>query len=346
MKIILDDAGIQANLYPFSTTRHVADIRVGILTIREKWNFFPGFELGSNQSEPGTQDPAVAVIKANIIPTPGSLKALLSSADSTRTGEMTRVLEFPWHIFQLNDWALRKDFEMITEARASAPISSTNRVVSAEQIFIEPGAMVEHSILNASTGPIYIGRNASVQEGCIIRGPFALCENAVLKTGTRIYGATTVGSFCTVGGEIKNAVLFGYSNKAHDGYLGDSVIGEWCNLGAGTSNSNVKNTAGMVKVWNNAIKDYVPVGLKCGVLMGDYSRSAINTSFNTGTVIGTCCNIITRDFPPKFVADFTWGEERYTFDKALRDIQNWKQLKGSNLSSNEEQVLRQLYTQS
>src|SRR5204863_3570859 len=162
------------------------------------------------------------------------------------------------------------------------------------------GAKVEHSMLNASNGPIYVGKNAEVMEGCMIRGPFALGQNAVLKMGSKVYGATSIGPSCAVAGEIKNSVLFGYSNKAHDGYLGDSVIGEWCNLGAGTSNSNLKNTAGIVKVWVDSKDDYLPVGVKCGLLMGDYSRSAINTSFNTGTVVGVCCNVFCERFPSKY----------------------------------------------
>ena len=161
--------------------------------------------------------------------------------------------------------------------------------------------------------------------------------------GTKIYGATTIGPYCTAAGEIKNSVMFGYSNKAHDGYLGDSVIGEWCNLGAGTSNSNVMNTAGNVKVWDNMSKGFVPVGLKCGLLMGDYSRAAINTSFNTGTVVGVGCNIFGHGFPPKHVPDFTWGTERYTFEKLLKDIDNWKKLKHHQLSDEEQVMLKQLY---
>jgi UDP-N-acetylglucosamine diphosphorylase/glucosamine-1-phosphate N-acetyltransferase len=215
-----------------------------------------------------------------------------------------------------------------------------------ENIFLEKGAVVEHCILNATAGPIYIGKNAQVLEGCMIRGAFALCEGAILKMGSKVYGATTIGPFCTAAGEIKNAVMFGYSNKAHDGYLGDSVIGEWCNLGAGTTNSNVKNTAGEVKVWSNRDNDFLPVGLKCGLLMGDYSRAAINTSFNTGTVVGVCCNVFGEYFPPKRVSNFTWGKERYTFAKVLKDISNWKKLKGMTLTVQEIEQLEQLYNQS
>ena len=183
-------------------------------------------------------------------------------------------------------------------------------------------------------------------EGCLIRGPFALCDGAALKMGSKVYGATTIGPYCMAGGEIKNSILFGYSNKAHDGYLGDSVIGEWCNLGAGTTNSNVKNTAAEVKLWNNATKEFATVGLKAGLIMGDYSRAAINTSFNTGTVVGVCCNIFGEGFPPKLVNNFTWGKEKYIFEKVLQDIDNWKKLKGKNITKREIEILKNLYKQS
>ena len=183
-------------------------------------------------------------------------------------------------------------------------------------------------------------------EGSSIRGPFALCEGAVVKMGSKIYGATTIGPYSIAGGEIKNSVIFGYSNKAHDGYLGDAVIGEWCNIGAGSSNSNVKNNAGSVKVWNQAAKEYIVAGTKCGLLMGDYSRSAINTSFNTGTVVGICSNVFGEGLTPKYIPSFTWGTKslsKYEFEKALSDIQNWKKLKGFELTTNETAILRTIF---
>src|SRR5215467_11739207 len=214
---------------------------------------------------------------------------------------------------------------MVTENRTSQPIPESVQFLNKTAIFIEPGAVLNHCILNASTGPIYIGKNSTIMEGAVIRGPFALCEGAVVKMGAKIYGATTIGPYSVVGGEIKNSVIQGYSNKAHDGYLGDSVIGEWCNLGAGTSNSNVKNNAGEVTVWNPATKGYIVAGNKCGLFMGDYSRSAINTSFNTGTVVGVSCNVFADGLSPKHIPSFSWGVkgERYEFDKAIRDIANW-----------------------
>jgi UDP-N-acetylglucosamine diphosphorylase/glucosamine-1-phosphate N-acetyltransferase len=349
VKILLDDTRIKSALYPFTATRHVADIRIGILTIREKWTYFPQLELMSDSSDSNGEESNVT-IDANIIPTKEWMNGITNSASEIRVknigqidNERIKILSHPWQIFQHNEWALRKDFEQITSGRVSQPLSTTNKVTAAENIFLEAGAVVEHSILNASAGPIYIGKNALIMEGSVIRGAFALCEGAILKMGSKIYGATTIGPNCVAGGEIKNSVMFGHSNKAHDGYLGDSVIGEWCNLGAGTTNSNVKNTAGEIKVWNNATNEYLPVGLKCGLLMGDYSRSAINTSFNTGTVIGVCCNVFGAYFPPKFMDNFTWGNERYTFEKVLKDIENWKKLKGMNITDREKEILNHLY---
>ena len=337
MKIILDDSFCKEQLYPFTATRHAADIRVGILTIREKWLL-----IESVNSIVG--DEKIVKVPANIIPTQANADQIINGnylADEA----VLKSIQHPWNIFELNDWALRMDFELITSGRKSAVISSTNKTISPENIFIEEGAKVEYCIINASAGPVYIGKGAEIMEGCMVRGPFALCNGATLKMGSRIYGATTIGPGCVAAGEIKNSVMFANSNKGHDGYLGDSVIGEWCNLGGGTTNSNIKNTAGPVKVWDNKTKGYIAMGLKCGLIMGDYSRAAINTSFNTGTVVGVCCNIFGEGFPSKLVNDFTWGKERYIFDKALQDVDNWKKLKGANISIREKEILKELYNQ-
>jgi len=352
VKIILDDTKVKQALYPFTANRHAADIRIGILTIREKWSYLKRFQVDTDSvsfflDNSTNQNNSIAIFDAHLIPTLALLNGLESAEANINIVEddTVRLLKYPWQIFQYNDWAIRKDFEMITSGRPSQPISPTNRVTGSENIFIEEGAIVEQAILNASTGPIYIGKNAEIMEGCMIRGPFALCEGAVLKMGTKVYGATTIGPYCVAAGEIKNSVLFDHSNKAHDGYLGDSVIGSWCNLGAGTTNSNLKNTAGQVKVWFNAANEYVTVGDKCGLLMGDYSRSAINTSFNTGSVVGVCCHIFGDNFPPKMVSNFSWGKERYIFEKVIVDINNWKKLKGSKLTEQETGILQQLYSQ-
>lgn len=378
-----------ANLHPFTLTRHMQDIRVGILTIREKWEKLlqlPSFNkwedhyLSDDSSiKIGQQkDPDTALlVHANVLPT----KAMISKIKKLQNGEyisagkngsiafafsneqviglhkikVTRqvkyesplkILQYPWEIVRLNDWAIREDFVLLTSKRRSAAISKTNAVINSSQIFMEQGAKVEHCILNASAGPVYIGKNVEIMEGSMIRGPVALCEGSVVKMGTKIYGATTIGPHCTVGGELKNVMMFGYSNKAHDGYLGDSVIGEWCNLGAGTTNSNVKNNCGEVKYWVDADKKEMSAGLKGGLLMGDYSRAAINTSFNTGTVVGVNCNVFATGLTPKLIPSFTWGCDgitRYKLSKALEDVDKWKNLKGMSITVREKEILTDIY---
>ncbi|MBT8321433.1 MAG: glucose-1-phosphate thymidylyltransferase, partial [Eudoraea sp.] len=213
-----------------------------------------------------------------------------------------------WDIFSRNGKALEADFELMTRGRKSAPISDTNRLINPERIFLEEGAKVEYSILNASEGPIYIGKDAEVMEGNMIRGGFALCDNAVVKMGAKIYGPTTVGPFGKVCGEVSNSVIFGYSSKGHDGYLGNSVLGEWCNIGADSNNSNLKNNYAKVRIWNYATERFDQTGLQfCGLMMGDHSKTAINTMFNTGTVIGVNTNIYVPGFPRNFVPSFSWG---------------------------------------
>jgi UDP-N-acetylglucosamine diphosphorylase/glucosamine-1-phosphate N-acetyltransferase len=232
---------------------------------------------------------------------------------------------------------------MLTEEKISAELPENTQAICPENIFIEAGAQIQFAILNATNGPIFIGKNAEIMEGSLLRGPISIGENSTVKMGTKIYGATSIGSNCVVGGEIKNSVIMDFSNKAHDGYLGDSVIGEWCNLGAGTSNSNLKNNVSPVKVWNKKQQNFEEAGIKCGLLMGDYSRAAINTSFNTGTVVGINCNIFGEMAPPKFIDNFTWGKESYEFEKAMSDITNWKNLKNKKLEEKEIQQLKKIY---
>ena len=353
--VYLTDQEATDHLFPFSQTRSVADLRIGILTIREKWERLLQQPVQLIQADNPTQaqPPQDAIIfAANIIPSIAFVQSIKQHANNPGFEpdyETVQILQYPWHIFQWNDWALREDFKLITKNRYSEPIPESVQVINSNNIFVEPGATLHHCMLNATTGPIYIGKDAEIMEGSYIRGPFALCEGAVVKMGAKIYGATTVGPYSVVGGEIKNTVIFGYSNKAHDGYLGDSVIGEWCNLGAGTSNSNLKNTGSDVHVWHNQAKDYIRVGLKCGLLMGDYSRSAINTAFNTGTLVGICSNVFGEGLTPKFIPSFTWGSKglsRYEFEKALADIANWKKLKNQELTTTEISRLKQIFEQS
>jgi UDP-N-acetylglucosamine diphosphorylase / glucose-1-phosphate thymidylyltransferase / UDP-N-acetylgalactosamine diphosphorylase / glucosamine-1-phosphate N-acetyltransferase / galactosamine-1-phosphate N-acetyltransferase len=375
------------NLFPFTLTRQIQDIRLGILTIREKWEHYLGLEsLDKNEGDykdldrsvdisDAASDGIIYLIHGNIIPTsklvkqvkklkPGefisvpeieSVVYCISSREVVDTNKIRvkksieykdeiREIKFPWQLFQMNQWAIEKDFEQLTSGRKSQKISSTNKLTSPGNIFLEKGAIVEHCFINASAGPVYIGKNAMVMEGSMLRGPVSIGQGATVKMGSRIYGATTIGPYCVVGGEIKNSVFFGYSNKAHDGYIGDSVIGEWCNMGAGTSNSNMKNTASPVMIWTPS--GPVNAGMKCGVLMGDYSRTVINTSVNTGTVIGVCAHVSGSGLSPKYIPSFSWGSdgiERYEFEKALKDIQNWKQLKQQSLTENEKTILKHIF---
>jgi UDP-N-acetylglucosamine diphosphorylase/glucosamine-1-phosphate N-acetyltransferase len=387
-KIIFTEEFCQPeNLSPFTLTRQIQDIRVGILTIREKWEKMLGlpsfdrkeddykdFDRSVNLDEVLSKG-SCFMIHGNVLPSVRLLKAMgklkngefisangdagiifrLSKKEITEKYKIrvtksytikqdVKAIHYPWDIVQLNDWSLREDFKLITRKRKSQPLSRTNRVIDPKNIFVEKGAVVEHSFLNASTGPIYIGRNAIVMEGCMVRGPFAMGEGSTLKMGAKIYGATTLGPGCVIGGEVKNSVVFGYSNKAHDGYLGDSVVGEWCNMGAGTSNSNMKNNASEVRLWTP--KGQLGAGKKSGVMMGDYSRTAINTSINTGTVIGVCCNVFGTGLTPKYIPGFSWGSEgvnRYDFEKAILDIAAWKKLKGQDVTDNEKSILKYIF---
>jgi UDP-N-acetylglucosamine diphosphorylase/glucosamine-1-phosphate N-acetyltransferase len=347
IRLTPDTEAIRERLYPFTATRNSWDLRLGILTIREKWACLLGSDVytgpeDANRGSQGHTAPNLTSMPGNWVPT-REMAAALVQQKSVRP---EKILEFPWQLFQWNDWALREDFALLTQHRASCPIPDTVKVVSPDQVFLEPGARLGNCIINASTGPVYIGRNAEIMEGAMIRGPFSLGAHSVVKMGSMIYGATTIGPHCTVGGEIKNSILFGYSNKAHDGYLGDSVIGEWCNLGAGTTVSNIRNTGGEVSVWSRHENRNVPAGLKCGLLMGDYSRSAIHTSFNTGTVAGVCTHVFGSGLSPGFIDDFSWGMDGktcYAWEKALRDIANWKQLKFKTLENDEIRLLKVIF---
>ena len=227
--------------------------------------------------------------------------------------------------------------------KATLELNSSSQIIHAYNIFVEDGAILENCILNASEGPIYIAKNSKIMDGAILRGPIFIDEGSIVKMGATIYGGTSIGKKCVVGGEIKNSIINNFSNKAHHGYLGDSIIGKWCNLGAGTSTSNVKNNGSdvMLQLANAELN----AGNKFGLLMGDYSRSAINTSFNTGTVVGTCCNIFTEGLTPKYIPNFSWGckGERYELPKAFTDIENWKIMKGETLSKEERELLKNLY---
>ena len=383
MAIILFDNKFRDNLAPLCLNKAVADLRMGILTIQERWCKLLNNAIYIHTSallQPLYPIPAAAMhvwIDAAVLPTAELLKridglkpgqALVDefgliaginnisfdsfdpSSSDIAFSELIPIddikrIEFPWDLIQLNGQFIQYDFKLISKGRKSQPISSTVQVAESADIFIEEGAKLEFCILNATTGPIYIGKNAEVMEGTTIRGPFSLGDHSVLKMNSRVYGATTLGPYCMGGGEIKNAIMMGYSNKAHDGYLGDAVIGEWCNFGAGTSNSNLKNSAAEVAVWAMNLKKMVVVGQKCGVIMGDYSRVAINSSINTGSVIGLCCSVFGAGLLPKRMSNFSFGIEgkKYNIQNAIADINNWKMMKGKSLSDIEINILNQLH---
>ncbi|MBL7952859.1 MAG: GlmU family protein [Flavobacteriales bacterium] len=263
------------------------------------------------------------------------------------SGELIRF-ERPWHLFQLCGKALAHDFALLTEGRRSQRIESTNTVIGDPNlIFLEEGAVVEASILNTKNGPIYIGKGAEVMEGCMLRGPIAIGDHAQLKMGAKVYGPSAFGPECRVGGEVSNSVIFGYSNKGHDGFLGNSVLGEWCNLGADTNTSNLKNTYGNVQVWSGVEKGLVDSGLQfCGMIMGDHSKSGINTMFNTGTVVGVAANVFGGGFPPKHVPGFAWGGadgfETYEIERALSTARRVMERRNMHMSALDEAVLRHI----
>ena len=342
MNYILFDSDVRDTLLPFTYTRPVADIRIGILTIREKWEKHLGLTTTTitadylEEKYPMVEMEENILINASFCPTDSLVEKVkkLSKNEAIFKGEDVLAfhttqsqeevdfdtytqIEFEEELIQIrntsdiftyNGKAIQQDFNLITEERTSEPIPKGIQVINPENIFIEEGAQILFSTLNASDGPIYIGKDALVMENSAIRGPFAMCENAVVKMGTKIYKDTTLGPFSKVGGEISNTVIFGYSSKGHDGYLGNSVIGEWCNLGAGTNNSNLKNNYAEVKLWNYETGRFAKTGLQfCGLMMGDHSKCAINTMFNTGTVIGVSTNLFGSGFPRNFTPSFSWG---------------------------------------
>ena len=341
MNYILFDGTVRDSLLPFTFTRPVADIRVGILTIREKWEKYLNTTTTTVTEDYLSEKYPLVELDENILINASFLpnKALVDKIESLQKNEAIfhdeeviafysmegqevdfstfKSIEFEgdvlrikntWDIFSKNGEALQADFDFLTEGRNSAPISKTNSLINPKNIFLEEGASVEYSILNATEGPIYLGKDAEVWEGSLIRGAFALCNNAVVKMGAKMYGATTVGPFGKVCGEISNSVIFGYTSKGHEGYLGNAVLGEWCNIGADSNNSNLKNNYAKVRLWNYASEKFEQTGLQfCGLMMGDHSKTAINTMFNTGTVIGVNANIYVPGFPRNFIPSFSWG---------------------------------------
>lgn len=347
MEIVLfDDAAWRKRTYPLSLTRPVSNLRVGILTINEKWErwcklstSFLTVDYLQEKFPLRTSKGEILCVKGDILPSESLVDSLMAlkqgdilmkhdewiafKTDSQFVhgfqGVMTRDfkptvfkyelsrLRYPEDIFLKNGEEIEKDFQLITEGRISKSLSSTNRILG-DQIFVEEGATVECSILNTLKGPIYLGENSEIWEGCMIRGAFSLGKGSQLKMGTKVYSNVSIGPYSRMGGELNTSVVWGNSAKGHDGYLGSSVIGEWCNWGAGTSNSNMKNNYNKIRLFDYETHSYRETDLHfCGLIMADHSRCSINTTFNTGTIVGVSANIFGVGSLPSYIPDFSWG---------------------------------------
>ncbi len=398
MLLLIDNPTHWQDLLPLTFTRPIAALRVGILTIAEKWQNY--LQQSTNQTFYHTETylqtkfaaPAVAVSPTNVVWCVNStvcpdaawfallktapLQTLLCVGETPIVFKTNRVLTaqeffelpatlptnqkleveqnpiaitFPYHIFRENRGEIIKDFALLTHNRQSQPITDKyTQVYGEENIFIEQGATIKAALLNAEDAPIYIGRNAKIHEGAMIKGAFALCEGSEVNMGAKIKGDTTIGSYCKVGGEVSNSVFLGYSNKGHDGFLGNSIIGEWCNLGADTNTSNLKNTYANVSIWNYRQQAMADTGLQfCGTIMADHAKCSINTMLNTGTVVGVGANLFGADFPPKFVPSFAWGGsagiEKFRFDKFCEMTSRVMQRRNLAFSKIEQEILAEVW---
>jgi UDP-N-acetylglucosamine diphosphorylase/glucosamine-1-phosphate N-acetyltransferase len=378
--VLFDDLNWK-NLLPLTYTRCVADLRIGLSTIKEKWlaqakqvSIKTEGYLSSKYSMKLENDNLF--VHSGLIPTADIIEKLralkpnhclvkgeqiiayrskepwkelsIPDSDKTECGSDVMLVSYPWDIFSLNDKLIQLDFDDLTHNRKSQPISGTNQCLNPGNIFLEEGAKVEYALLNASEGPIYLGRNSEIMEGAMIRGSFVLGDHSVVKMGAKVYGGTTIGPWSKVAGEIQNVVFNGYSNKAHDGYLGNSVLGEWCNLGADTNSSNLKNNYDLVKVWNYPLEKFYSTGLQfCGLIMGDHSKCGINTMFNTGTVVGVSANVYGSGFPRNFIPSFSWGGSggfsEYSFSKAINTAKIVYSRRGMELTDSDIEILRNVF---
>ena len=385
MQLVFSDAQFWEDFLPLTFTRPVAEMRCGILTFSERWQKLLETTEISYLTEdflqekfPKPEKKESLFIVPNFLPNENVLNQIkdlklgealvyenellaakvdMDNFSLNQIEKMTDIHEElllfkqPTDLFSFNEKAIDFDFELLTKGRASQELSATNGFLgSAEDLFIEEGATIEFSTLNTKTGKIYIGKNAEVMEGCNLRGPIALCEDSKFNLGAKIYGATTIGPHCKVGGEVNNIVIFGYSNKGHDGFVGNSVIGEWCNLGADTNSSNLKNNYASVKLWNYRTKRFVDTGLQfAGLIMGDHSKTAINTQFNTGTVVGVAANIFKSGFPPNLIENFSWGgmkgDEKFKLEKAYEVAEKAMARRKVPFTENDRNILKYIYTE-
>lgn len=380
MNVILFSNKEQQQLLPLTFTKPSGELRMGILTFKERWEKYLGKKISYKtlpylaKEYPIKLEDKNLFLNATYLPNSEFFDALLNLNVGKAIQYKDEIIAFrgteadfesknwevqswdtelihiqrPYDLFSYNDKVLAFDFELLTKNRISQPISETNGVINEDNIFLEEGAKVEFAILNATDGPIYIGRDAEICEGSMVRGGLALCDHAKLNLGTKIYGATTIGPHCKVGGEVNNSILTGYSNKGHDGFLGNSVIGEWCNLGADTNNSNLKNNYGEVKLWNYAENKFEKTGLQfCGLIMGDHAKSAINTQFNTGTVVGPFANVFKSGFPPNRVKMFSWGggseDGKFRLNAAYEVAERMMSRRNVELTNNMKNIIKHLF---
>ncbi len=381
--LLFDDAVIRQQLLPLTFTRPVADLRIGMMTIAEKWPYYLAGEYGFHTidylSERFPGNPASLWINGAVCPDSpladaiGNLQAgqalyagevmIAASAPGTDwkpgAGGLEKVtfagslnlIDRPWKIFQLNREEFEKDFALVTKDRESAPLTDSHTVVyGRENLFLEEGAEVRAAVIDAEKGPVYLGKNSMVMEGAIIKGSLALMEGAMVSIGARLRGDSTVGPFCKVGGEVSNTVMHSYSNKSHDGFLGNAVIGQWCNLGADTNCSNMKNNYTPIKVYDHHTQRFVDTGgLFCGLIMGDHSKTGICTMLNTGTVVGVSANIFGSGFPRQFIPSFAWGGaggfNTFRIDKAFETAEAMMSRREVSLSESEKEILTRVYTE-
>ncbi len=371
MRLLISDDGKLLDFAPLTLTRPVSELRIGLLTIRERWeNYLQpellGYETASYLSVKYPPINAEITVNATALPTRELINEIIHLSDGqmlmsgsdwiAKKGNAVNQIEAKnkpvflkkrWDLFKYNGDMLRNDFELITAGRTSEFLSATNTVIGdKDKIFVEEGASIEAAILNVKDGPIYIGKAAEVMEGAIIRGPFGMLDHATIKMGAKMYGDTTIGPYCKVGGEIGNSIFYGFSNKGHDGYVGNSLIGEWCNLGADTNTSNLKNNYGRVKTFDYNQKKLVQTDVTfMGLSMGDHSKTSINTMFNTASTTGVFVNVFQAGFPDKFLPSFSWGQADiiYDFDKAVDAANAMMERRSRFLSEEEIEIFRHLY---
>lgn len=383
MNIILFDGKEYSDLLPLTFTRPVAELRMGILTFAERWKLIFQTEKISyltqrylsekytlqNEEENVFINPAYFPNQDFIYQLKNlkfgeafyyqeELVAAKTTLENFQLNNFVKKLDitfesfhiqYPWDLFTYNSDAITYDFQLITQGRKSCTLSNTVRIIGdPSQLFVEEGAVAECAILNTKEGPIYLGKNSEIMEGAMIRGSFALGTGSKINMGAKVYGGTTVGPYSKVGGEVNNIIILGYSNKGHDGFVGNSVIGEWCNLGADTNSSNLKNNYAEVKLWNYTKQKFIKSGLQfAGMIMGDHSKSAINTQFNTGTVIGVSANIFTSGFPPNIIKSFSWGGKsespNFKLEQAFEVAERTMKRRGIELSEQDKKIIEYIY---